>query len=149
MEDHAAQLLERQAIVDTVNRLFIATDQRDWPAVRACFAEEVLFDMTSVTGGEPSHLSATQITDGWEAGLQGLQAIHHQAGNHLVEVRGEEAAAFCYGLASHYLPRDPGGRRACSSGATTSTQRPADTCRSRPSGGCAPAWLAVIAAAYA
>lgn len=109
MDDRIAQLLEKQAIVETINRLFLATDRRDWPGVRACFADEVLFDMTSSTGGEPERLSPEEIASGWEKGLAGLKAVHHQAGNYLVDVRGAEADAFCYGIASHYLPGDPGG----------------------------------------
>lgn len=51
MENRMAQLLEKQAVIDTLNRLFLSTDRRDWPAVRACFTLEVHFDMTSAGGG--------------------------------------------------------------------------------------------------
>jgi hypothetical protein len=44
------------------------------------------------------------IVAAWETGLKPLKAIHHQAGNYLVEVNGTNAEAFCYGIASHYLP---------------------------------------------
>jgi hypothetical protein len=35
-------LVEKDRIIDTINQLFIATDTRDWPAVRHCFARTVL-----------------------------------------------------------------------------------------------------------
>lgn len=40
----------------------------------------------------------------WRTGFQGLDAIHHQAGNFLVDFETEENAAmvFCYAIASHY-----------------------------------------------
>jgi SnoaL-like protein len=102
MSDPLLLLLEKDRVVDTINQLFIATDKRDWPAVRRCFAEAVLFDMTSVAGGAPSRLTPEQIATGWEEGLRSIEALHHQAGNYRVDVRGDQATAFCYGIASHY-----------------------------------------------
>ncbi|HLL46659.1 MAG TPA: nuclear transport factor 2 family protein [Longimicrobiaceae bacterium] len=109
MEVELQTLIDKDRIAEVVHRLFIATDTRDWEGVRACFADEVLFDMTSVAGGEPARATPRQITDGWEEGLRQVQAIHHQAGNLLVSPRGGEADAFCYGTATHYLPT-PSGR---------------------------------------
>jgi 3-phenylpropionate/cinnamic acid dioxygenase small subunit len=100
--DEYAELLDKDRIIDRVNQLFIATDRRDWAAVRACFTETVHFDMTSVAGGEPAMLTPEQITAAWEQGLRPLEAIHHQAGNYRAEVRGDEATGFCYGTATHY-----------------------------------------------
>ena len=102
-------LVDRDRIAEVIHQLFIHTDLRDWAAVRACFADEVLFDMTSVAGGEPARVTPEEITAGWEEGLRPLRAIHHQAGNLLVTLHGDEADAFCYGIASHYLP-NPTGR---------------------------------------
>jgi hypothetical protein len=97
-------LLEKEAVIGVINQLFINTDNRDWAKVKDCFAAEVLFDMTSLAGGEPSALTPQQIVDAWDTGLQALKAIHHQAGNYVVTINGSEADAFCYGIASHYLP---------------------------------------------
>jgi hypothetical protein len=109
MDKELAELLDKQAIIEVINRLFIATDRKDWPGVEACFLPEVDFDMTSLGGGEPKRLPVQEIVAGWETGLAHIQAIHHQAGNYLVEVTDREATAFCYGIASHYLP-NPEGR---------------------------------------
>jgi hypothetical protein len=108
MEPSLQTLLAKQEIVDTINHLFVGTDRRDWPRVSACFAPSVLFDMTSLAGGAPQTLTPQQIVDGWEAGLKPLQAIHHQSGNFLVNVAGDSADAFCYGIALHYLPNKTG-----------------------------------------
>ena len=97
-------LLAKENVKDVINRLFISTDNRDWNAIRQIFAPEVLFDMTSMVGGKPVTMTPAEIVDAWEKGLRPLKAIHHQAGNYMVTINGNEADAFCYGIASHYLP---------------------------------------------
>jgi hypothetical protein len=103
MNDQLQTLLEKDAVIDVVNQLFISTDNRDWTKVKACFANDVLFDMTSMTGGEPVTMTAQQIVEGWDNGLKALKAIHHQAGNYVVNLKNNEAEVFCYGIALHYL----------------------------------------------
>jgi hypothetical protein len=102
-------LAEKRAVEETITKLFVFTDRREWPAVKALFADRVRFDMTSLAGGSPAEMTPEQIAGAWEAGLKHLQAIHHQAGNFLVTLRGDRADASCYGIASHYLPH-PSGR---------------------------------------
>ena len=50
-------LLDKQAIGETISRLFIGTDRRDWETVKVCRADEVLFDMSWLAGGKPATLS--------------------------------------------------------------------------------------------
>ncbi len=95
---------QRDEIIETANRLFIYTDQRNWEGIKAILADEVLFDMTSMSGGSPVMLKPPQIVDMWEEGLKKLKAIHHQVGNYLITERDEDADLFCYGIALHYLP---------------------------------------------
>jgi len=97
-------LIEKDRVVEIVTRLFINTDNRDWPAVKDLFAPRVLFDMTSLAGGQPASLKPQEIVDGWDQGLKALKAIHHQAGNHIAKVADNEATVFCYAVAWHYLP---------------------------------------------
>jgi hypothetical protein len=101
-------LATKDDIATVIHQLFIATDQRDWSAVRACFADAVDFDMTSLAGGAPVALSPVQITDAWDAGLKPIQHVHHQVGNLQVTVHGDTATAFCYGIALHYRPTADG-----------------------------------------
>ena len=100
--------IEKDRVVEIVNRLFINTDNRDWSAVKALFAPRILFDMTSIAGGQPATLPPQEIVDGWDKGLKALKAIHHQAGNYLVDAKDNEATVFCYGVAWHYLPNKTG-----------------------------------------
>ena len=95
-------LVAKDRIAAVVHRLFTATDRRDWPAVRACLADVVDFDMTSLAGGNPARLTPTQITDGWDAALKPIQNVHHQIGNLQIAVHGDAATTFCYGIALHY-----------------------------------------------
>jgi len=97
-------LLEKENVKEDVNRLFISTDNRDWDKVSQLFAPQVLFDMTSMAGGQPVTLTPQEIVASWDKGLKPLKAIHHQAGNYIVNVNQKEAEVFCYGIAYHYLP---------------------------------------------
>lgn len=109
MDDPIGQLVEKDRIIDTINQLFIATDNRDWPAVRGCLADHVLLDMTSLAGGQPNRLTGEQVAAGWEEGLKSIESVHHQAGNYRVDVQDDQATAFCYGIASHFR-RNRSGR---------------------------------------
>ena len=96
------ELVDRIAVEDALVRLFVATDRRDWEAVESCFADSVLFDMTSPGGDEPVRMAPRQITAVWEQGLARIEAVHHQVGNFQVAVTGDAATASCHGVAWHY-----------------------------------------------
>jgi hypothetical protein len=106
--ENGGGVVERLEVADTVTRLFVNTDERNWDGVVECFAPKVLFDMSSLSGSRPSRVSPKRIADQWESGLKGLAAVHHQIGNMLVKVEGSEASAFCYGTATHYFPNPTG-----------------------------------------
>jgi hypothetical protein len=104
MESKISVLVERYDIINVCNTLFIKTDEGDWDEVKNCFAEKVLFDFTSMEGGEPSLMTPDEITEKWNEGLKDLEGIHHQVSNILLEIGNMEADFFCYGIAIHYLP---------------------------------------------
>ena len=108
MKDQLEILINKDQIRETIDQLFIATDNRDWQKVKQCFADNVKFDMTSLTGGVPAIMKSEEIVGGWEDGLKNLEAIHHQAGNYLIEVNNDESTVFCYAIASHYLSTSTG-----------------------------------------
>ena len=108
MDSDIDDLMESTRIIDVITRLIVATDNRVWEAVKRCFAPTVLFDMSSLGAGDPQDLSPDDIVAMWDVGLKPLEAIHHQVGNFLVDVDGSKADAFCYGIASHYLPNKTG-----------------------------------------
>jgi len=101
-------LLDTHAIIDTINRLFIGTDNRDWAMVCDALAPRLHVDMTSLVGGQGAEMAAADLAAVWGAGLKRLEAVHHQTGNYRVAVQGDEAEAFCYGTATHYRPNKSG-----------------------------------------
>lgn len=106
MANELEAIIDRTRIIETINRLFVGTDNRDWVLVKSCFMPRVLFDMSSMGAGESKHLTPEEIVNAWDIGLKPLKAIHHQTGNYLVDINGTKAEAFCYGIASHYLPNE-------------------------------------------
>lgn len=99
---------EKEEVINTINQLFISTDNRDWEKVKEVFADSVYFDMTSLAGSEPLMLSSQDIVDAWDKGLKPLKAVHHQIGNYVVNINETESDVFCYGIAMHYLPNETG-----------------------------------------
>ena len=97
-------LIKRQQVVDAVNQLFIQTDQRNWLMVEKCFADRVEMDLTSLAGGETEVLSPQDITARWDENLRDLTALHHQVGNFVVDLHGDDNAhVYCYGTTFHHL----------------------------------------------
>jgi hypothetical protein len=96
------QLRERQEVEDVVVRLFVATDRRDWANVEDCLADMVILDMTSMAGsGEPLRMKPIEVVAAWKGGLEPIDHVHHQVGNFQIDVDGNRATAFCYGIAYH------------------------------------------------
>lgn len=100
--------MHTQAIIETVQNIFIGADERDWDLCRSAFADNVLLDYTSLAGGEPATLPATTIIGNWKAFMPKFKATHHQLGNFIVREAGESASVFFYGTATHYFPNDSG-----------------------------------------
>lgn len=98
LEDLASRLL----VEDTVIRMFVATDERDWPTVESCFTEPFTLDMTSMVGGSPAAMTPRQVAEMWADGFKTLDQIHHQVGNFRTTVDGQHATVRCYGVAYHY-----------------------------------------------
>ena len=106
MPNSIEYLIEKDQIIETINNLFICTDNRDWPSVENCFADKVHFDMTSMGAENVEVLEPKQITKMWQEGLASLDAVHHQASNYKVEIKENNAITFCYGIASHFKKTD-------------------------------------------
>ena len=83
-------VLDRQAVIDTLLRLAQALDEQDWPAVRACLADELETDYSSFRGTPPARPSAAAFIALRQAGLAGLRTQHLSL-NHLVTVTGDRA----------------------------------------------------------
>lgn len=93
---------------ETVNYLFVNTDDRNWTNVENIFASEVILDYSSMNGQPAAILTPQQITNAWKTILPGFKFTHHQTGNFLVNENDKTATVFCYGTATHYLENEKG-----------------------------------------
>ncbi len=94
-------------VIELVTKLFVYTDQREWKRLlQEVFMDDVVFDMSSLGAGPAKKIRATEICDMWEKGFQGIDHVHHHAGNYIVTFNSEtEAVAaniFCYATATHF-----------------------------------------------
>lgn len=100
------QKMDKNQIVETVNQLFIAVDDRNWEQVGKIFNDTVLLDYSSMSGGNPVQLTSAQIIDSWKGILPGFDKTHHQTGNFIVNIDSGTINVFCYGTATHYLKNE-------------------------------------------
>jgi hypothetical protein len=92
----------REEIIETINKLFIYTDYREWEKLQSeVFTKKVHLDMSSM-GADPANTTAKKICRQWEEGFRGLDAVNHLAGNYLVTFDGDQAKVFAYATATHY-----------------------------------------------
>jgi hypothetical protein len=101
--------MDTQAIIETIQNIFIGADQRDWDRCRSAFAPTVNLDYTSLAGGEPVNLAADVLVNNWKDFLPRFKATHHLLGNFDIREKDDTAKAFFYGTATHFSPQ-PDGR---------------------------------------
>jgi hypothetical protein len=97
------QLVEILAVRRIVDGIDSAVDDKDWPKVRAAFADMVRVDFTSLAGGEPATIPADALVDGWTAGLHAKKASHHMRTNHQIAIEGDRARVVSRGYAWNKL----------------------------------------------
>jgi hypothetical protein len=102
MTENSETLLTRLEIEDAVVRMFVATDERDWPTLESCFTEPFVLDMTSLVGGTPLTMTPKQVAAAWAEGFKPLDHVHHQVGNFRTTINGNNALVRCYGVAFHH-----------------------------------------------
>lgn len=95
--------MEYQNIIETINKLFISVDNREWDNLKDIFNNEVWLDYSSMNGSEPSLLSIDSIIESWSAFLPGFDSTHHQIANFVVDNDNDHAKVYCYGSAIHYI----------------------------------------------
>jgi len=95
---------EREQIIEVVNKLFVFTDSFQWTKLlQEVFTEDVVFDMSSLGAGEVQQLKAADICAMWKNGFEGIDSVHHQAGNYVVTMKGDtDASVYAYAVAYHF-----------------------------------------------
>lgn len=94
-----AVLADKFAVIDTVTRMFVYCDRKSWDELTTVFADEVDFDGGFGVGR--SVRPAKDIVADWRSGLDPLDAVHHQSGNHLVDLDGDRARVHADSIAVH------------------------------------------------
>jgi hypothetical protein len=96
------EVATRVEVEDRIVRMFVATDERNWPALEACFMDPFVLDMSSMVGGSPQNMSPRQVASAWAEGFKPLTHVHHQIGNVRTKVANGTATVWCYGIALHH-----------------------------------------------
>ena len=97
------QFTEREQIVETVNKLFVYTDNQQWRKLQdEVFTSQIELNMVSMGAPKPERVTSREICYRWEKAFEELDAVHHQAGNYIIEITGDEAKVMAYSIASHY-----------------------------------------------
>ena len=96
------QFATRVEVEDQVVKMFVATDERDWKALEACFMDSFVLDMSSMVGGSPLNMTPRQVASAWAEGFKPLTHVHHQIGNLRTKVANGAATVWCYGIALHH-----------------------------------------------
>jgi hypothetical protein len=97
------QFTLREQIVETVNKLFVYTDNQEWTKLQEqVFTDRVELDMVSMGAKKPELVSSREICYRWEKAFKELDAVHHQAGNYIVETDGSQSVVLAHAIAIHY-----------------------------------------------
>lgn len=91
-------------LIELANKLFIYTDHQQWDKLLdEVFTKEITFDMSSLGAGDARKLKATEVCDTWKAGFAGIDGVHHQSGNFLIDFQSSDnAEIYCYAIAIHF-----------------------------------------------
>lgn len=97
---------ERQAVVDRLHAYGWALDDRDWPALAACFAPDGEVDYGPELGVHRGGAAVAALC----AGVLGpLDSSQHVITNHQVAIAGDTADARCHVVAQHVRAAATGG----------------------------------------
>jgi hypothetical protein len=110
--DANRETASRLAIIQAVNGVGFHADEKDWASCRALLAAVVELDYSSLIGGEPATVEASQVIANWKAVLDPVHATQHLITNHLVNfITSSEATCLSHVQASHWHPGAAGGEK--------------------------------------
>jgi ketosteroid isomerase-like protein len=102
------ELADRAAIVDAVIAYATAVDTRDWERLGALFTDDACWEYS----GSGERLSGPDmIVARISASVERFDATHHQNGNPVTAVQGDEAEHTCYYQAQHVRLGLPDGEK--------------------------------------
>jgi hypothetical protein len=84
-------------------------DTLDWTAVRACFADRIDVDYTSLWGGEPATVDVDDIIADWTELATGFDATQHLTGPFVVTSASEQTVACTTTVRAYHHVVEDGG----------------------------------------
>jgi hypothetical protein len=101
----ASTVNERARVEETLVTFAMRTDAKDWSGVRSLFTPSVQFSMAA----EPKDTPSAEMTAIWEKALKDIPVVHHQLGNFLIAITGDQADAQYYGISLQQKAGAKGG----------------------------------------
>jgi hypothetical protein len=101
-------LSERVEIEETVDKLGLNIDAKEWSELEEVLAETVEQDYRSVFGGSVEKLPRTEIVERWRGLLTPLKATQHIITNLHITIHGESADCAANVQAVHIQPSNTG-----------------------------------------
>lgn len=98
--------MENEKIIAAINAVFNGADSHDWKKIKNVMAENVLLDYTSMSGGNPSSQTPTQIVDAWSSFLPGFDKTKHSLSNFQITTDNEKANVHYLGKADHFIGKE-------------------------------------------
>ncbi|RBL90412.1 nuclear transport factor 2 family protein [Chitinophaga flava] len=95
--------METEKIALVLHSVFGGADSRDWEQVQRAFAAEVVYDYTSMAGGQPLVLPPQEIIHMWKQLLPGFDKTAHHIADFDIAIQGDTATARFTGHASHLI----------------------------------------------
>ena len=109
MMNNSQQLIDREAVRETVTGVTHDIDQRRWHNLRARFADTVVVDYTSLFGGEVQTQNGDDLVNGWRQLLTPLTATQHLLSPICVVIHERTAEAVCHVRGYHHAKDLVGG----------------------------------------
>lgn len=93
---------DRALVTETVARLGLLVDRRDWKALEALFAPTVEVDYTSLFGGSAETKERSELVGGWAEFLPRFSKTQHLIGWGAVDLDGDTARVRAPVVAWHF-----------------------------------------------
>jgi hypothetical protein len=103
------RLTDRQDIIELIQLRRAAEDARDWATLRSVYTTDVVLDHTEARDRRPGYGGVwngiDEVMKLVSSGIERHLVTHHMTSDYRVEIRGDEATAFCTTIS---IKADPG-----------------------------------------